>query len=201
MAYELTAAQREAGAAGIPGRVGEYEDRLAVSARDGDREAFDVLVRRYQPRLLRFALRMLRDPWDAEDVVQSTFVRAYRGLQRYKPGGFFSSWIYRIALNECRRKLRNRPPASEPLEAGAGIAAPPDRGDPQRALAVGDRNRIVRDAVSSLPHHYREVMVLFYFEDMSVEETARTLNLSVSAVKVRLHRGRAKLCEVLSGEL
>ncbi len=197
MAYELTAVGREAGAE-PKGRVGEYEDRLAISARDGDSAAFDLLVCRYHPRLLRFALRMLKDPLDAEDVVQATFVRAYRGLQRYRPGAFFSSWIYRIALNECRRKLRGRPPLSQPLDAGAGIPDPAESRDPQRSLVVGDRNRLVRDAVSSLPDNYREVMVLFYFEDMSVEETARALDLSVSAVKVRLHRGRAKLCAALA---
>ncbi len=200
MAYELAAVRHEAGGE-ASGRVSEYEDRLAVSAREGDRAAFDLLVRRYQLRLLRFSLRMVKDPCDAEDVVQATFLRAYRGLTRYKPGGFFSSWIYRIALNECRRKLRGRPPQSQPLEAGAGLPAPADSGDPQRTLAANDRNRIVRDAVSSLPERYREVMVLFYFEDMSVEETGRALGLTASAVKVRLHRGRAKLCAALADRL
>lgn len=197
MAYGAAASRQESlPAAGE--RVSEFEDSLAVRARDGDPAAFDVLVGRYQRRLMRFALRMVKDSCDAEDVVQATFVRAYRGLWRYRPGGFFSSWIYRIALNECRRKLRSRPPAHEPLERGARVPARTDGGDPQRAAVTKDRNRMVREAVSSLPDHYREVMVLFYFEDMSVEETARALDLSVSAVKVRLHRGRARLSQALA---
>ncbi|MBM3496169.1 MAG: sigma-70 family RNA polymerase sigma factor [Armatimonadetes bacterium] len=197
MAYGLAATTREATAA-LPPRTADYEDRLAASAREGDTTSFDVLVERYQRRLLRFAIRMLKDQPDAEDVVQATFLRAYRGLPRYRPGGFFSSWIYRIALNECRRKLRGRPPISEPLDRGVDIPSTAQAGDPQRTLASNDRNRIVREAVSSLPEHYREVMFLFYFEDMSVEETARALGISVSAVKVRLHRGRARLSGALA---
>jgi RNA polymerase sigma-70 factor (ECF subfamily) len=84
---------------------------------------------------------------------------------------------------------------------GIGVAAPSDAGDPARALAVGDRNRLVREAVTSLPEHYREVMLLFYFEDMSVEETARALGLTISAVKVRLHRARARLSGALAEHL
>ncbi|NLH98172.1 MAG: sigma-70 family RNA polymerase sigma factor [Chthonomonadales bacterium] len=200
MAYEAAASRRETyPATGV--RVAEYEDMLAVRARDGDRGAFDVLVGRYQARLIRFALRMVKDGCDAEDVVQATLVRAYRGLGRYRPGGFFSSWIYRIALNECRRKLRTRPPSHEPLERGAEVPARFSGADPERAIVTQDRNRLVRDAVSSLPVHYREVMMLFYFEDMSVEETARALDLSISAVKVRLHRARARLSQTLAEAL
>ena len=172
------------------GSSADAEDRLAVRCRDGDATAFDELVTRYQLRLFRFALRMLQDRSEAEDAVQETFVRAYRALPGYRPDGFFSSWIYRIALNECRRRMRSRRPTF-PLEM---VESTPSRSpDPQAHALTGERNRLLRKAIADLPEHYRMVMMLFYFEDMSVEQISRTVGASVSAVKVRLHRGRERL--------
>jgi len=171
---------------GAPAAV---EDRLAVRCRSGESAAFDELVSRYQLRLFRFAYRLLRDHAEAEDAVQETFVRAYRALPGYRPDGFFSSWIYRIALNECRRRLRGR-------RAMCSLESVPLSGpipDPQRTILASERNRQLREAVDALPEHYRLVMMLFYFEEMSVDEIARTLSVSISAVKVRLHRGRERL--------
>src|SRR5262245_58545128 len=90
------------------GAAADVEDRLALRCRAGDSAAFDELVSRYQLRLFRFACRLLHDRAEAEDALQETFVRAFRALPTYRPDGFFSSWIYRIALNECRRRLRGR---------------------------------------------------------------------------------------------
>jgi len=175
----------------------DVEDRLALRSRSGDAPAFDQLVSRYQLRLLRFAWRLLRDQAEAEDAVQETFVRAYRALGAYRPDGFFSSWIYRIALNECRRRMRSRRPTVT-LEMATAASAQPD---PQNLVLAGERNRLLREAVDSLPEHYRIVMALFYFEEMSVEQIARTLSLSVSAVKVRLHRARERLARRLEHSL
>jgi RNA polymerase sigma-70 factor (ECF subfamily) len=178
------------------GAPAEIEDRLAVRCRSGDSVAFDELVERYQLRLFRFAYRLLRDRAEAEDAVQETFVRAYRALNAYSPDGFFSSWIYRIALNECRRRMRGyRPTVAIEL-------APPARNlpDPQQSILARERHRFVREALDTLPEHYRLVMVLFYFEELSVEEIAHTLGISVSAVKVRLHRGRERLAKILEQE-
>lgn len=167
----------------------DVEDRLAVRCGAGETSAFDEIVNRYQARLFRFSYRMLRDQAEAEDAVQETFVRVYRALPAYRPDGFFSSWIYRIALNECRRRLRMRRP-TVPLEFSTQAATGPG---PEQTVLAGERNRQLREAVESLPEHYRLVMMLFYFEEMSVEQIARMLDVTVSAVKVRLHRGRGRL--------
>jgi RNA polymerase sigma-70 factor (ECF subfamily) len=171
------------------GAAADIEDRLAVRCRAGDHSAFDEIVERYQLRLFRFAFRLVRDHAEAEDAVQETFVRVYNALPAYRPDGYFSSWIYRIALNECRRRLRYRR-ITVPLEYASQTGPGPD---PQQAVLTIERHREIRDALDALPDHYRLVLLCFYFEEMSVEQISRTLGVSVSAVKVRLHRGRARL--------
>jgi RNA polymerase sigma-70 factor, ECF subfamily len=178
-----------------PGASADSEDSLAIRCRSGDLSAFDDIVARYHVRLYRFAFRFLQDQSEAEDAVQETFVRAYRALGTYRPDGFFSSWIYRIALNECRRRVRGKR-VTMPLEAAEFAGHSPD---PQVAVLSGERNRTLRNAVNGLPEHYRLVMMLFYFEEMSVDQISKTLSVSVSAVKVRLHRGRERLSIRLNG--
>ena len=171
------------------GTLADLEDQLAIRCRTGDSGAFDELVSRYQVRLFRFAYRMLNDRSEAEDAVQETFIRTYKALGTYRPDGYFSSWIYRIALNECRRRMRGKK-LFFPLELVEQAGHAPD---PQQSVMTVERNRLLRDAVASLPEHYRIVMTLFYFEDMSVDQISKTISVSVSAVKVRLHRGRERL--------
>lgn len=180
------------------GTAADLEDRLAIRCRTGDASAFDEIVSRYHQRLFRFAFRLLRDRSEAEDAVQETFVRVYKALPAYRPDGYFSSWIYRIALNECRRRIRSHRPTL-PLEFAPGVVV--QGSDPEQVYLSTERNKQLRTAIDALPEHYRLVMVLFYFEEMSVEHIARTLDVSVSAVKVRLHRGRAKLATRLEKSL
>lgn len=179
------------------GGSGDSEDRLAIRCRTGDRAAFDEIVSRYQLRLFRFAFRLLGDRSEAEDAVQETFVRVYKAIPAYRPDGYFSSWVYRIALNECRRRHRAHR-VTVPLEAVQQTADGPD---PEQSLVTSERNRQLRRAVDALPEHYRIVMVLFYFEEMSVDQISRTIDVSVSAVKVRLHRGRERLATRLRNSL
>ena len=181
----------------LNGTAAGIEDRLAVRCRSGDAGAFDELVTRYQLRLYRFAYRLLQDRSEAEDAVQETFLRAYRALSTYRPDGYFSSWIYRITLNECRRRLRGRR-HNLPLEFSLISDSLPD---PQTTIIANERNRELRMALEGLPEHYRIVMALFYFEEMSIEEISRTLNVSISAIKVRLHRGRERLANRLGSPL
>jgi RNA polymerase sigma-70 factor (ECF subfamily) len=176
---------------------GELDDRLAMRCRAGDNSAFDELVARYEQRLFRFAWRLLNDRTEAEDAVQETFLRVYRALGGYRPDGFFSSWIYRIALNECRRRLRSRK-TTVPIEDVPHLYG---GREPEHSTLQKERNRRLRIAINELPDHYRDVMVLFYFEDMSVEAVGKALGLGVSAVKVRLHRARGRLATRLEADL
>jgi len=171
------------------GTPADLEDSLALRCKSGDQAAFDEIVERYHVRLYRFAFRMLNDRSEAEDAVQETFIRTFKALPAYRPDGYFSSWIYRIALNECRRRMRAKR-IFFPLELVEQAGNSPD---PQNNAIVSERNRLLRQAVSAMPEHYRIVLTLFYFEDLSVEQISKTIGISVSAVKVRLHRGREKL--------
>jgi RNA polymerase sigma-70 factor (ECF subfamily) len=179
------------------GGSGDSEDMLAVRCRTGDRAAFDEIVSRYKLRLFRFAYRLLGDRSEAEDAVQETFIRVYKAIPAYRPDGYFSSWIYRIALNECRRRRRGFR-IHLPLETVQQTAPGPD---PEQSAMTAERNRQLRQAIGALPEHYRIVMMLFYFDEMSVDEISRTIDVSVSAVKVRLHRGRERLAVRLNGAL
>lgn len=177
--------------------TGDADDELAIRCREGNQRAFNELVTRYQSRIFLFTYRLLLDRSEAEDAVQETFLRAFKALPKYRPDGYFSSWIYRIALNECRRRIRSRK-VTVSLEIVDSVSSSPD---PQNAMMTGERNRVVRMAVDALPEHYRVVMMLFYFEEMSVDQISRTINVSVSAVKVRLYRGRERLSRRLSATM
>ena len=172
----------------------DSEDRLAERCRNGDTSAFDEIVTRYQLRLFRFAHRLLRSNVEAEDAVQEAFVRAYRAIPAYRPDGYFSSWLYRIALNECRRRMRSRKPTVG-LEFAPTVSDAPD---PQQTALTSERNRRVREAVEGLPDNYRIVMTLFYFEEMPVDQISKAMGISASAVKVRLHRARLMLQKTLT---
>lgn len=171
------------------------EDRLALRTRSGDLAAFDHLVARYHPRLYRFAYRMLHSASDAEDAVQETFVRAYKALPHYRPDGYFSSWIYRIALNECRRRSRQRRDDLPLLDDHRQDTGP----DPGQAVLNMERRRQVQAALDALPEHYRLVVELFYFSGLSTAEVGRALGITATAVKVRLFRARQRLSHVLEG--
>src|ERR1051326_2028949 len=114
----------------------DAEDRLAVRCREGDSAAFDEILERYQLKLFRFAYRLLKDRVESEDAVQETFVRAYRALPAYRTDGFFSSWIYRICLNECRRRMRSRKPTI-PLDIAPASGGLPD---PQQMIMLNERH-------------------------------------------------------------
>lgn len=160
----------------------------------GDVDAYEIVVRRYYDRCLRYALRMLGDDADALDVVQDTFVRAYRGLSSYRDGGRFDAWLFRILLNRCRTaavrraRRRQRFVPLEPLGMQARVGA--------RAEDVLLREEIGR-ALGRLSPVMREAFLLKYVEDMSYEEIAELTGSRISALKMRVKRAREELKNTL----
>jgi len=154
----------------------------------GDPSAFEGIVRRWQGPLVNLAYRFCRDRGRAEDLAQDAFVRAYRGLGRWRREGAFSTWLFAVATNVYRTDLRRLPPATVPLDANA----PAD--DRQRADADRmDRDRAIRLAVDTLPEKYREALILFYFEEMDIAAAAASLGVPEGTVKARLSRARRLL--------
>ena len=168
-------------------------DPVLSAARAGDPDALDALLRRYQPSIYRFGLRMCRDEEDARDVLQETLFAAARALRDFRGSSSLSTWLYSIARGFCikmRRRSKFAPEAEVPL--GGESSAVPDPGPPlDEALASREVERAVEAAIRSLKPEWREVLLLRDVEGLTAQEVAEVLGLRVEAVKSRLHRARA----------
>jgi RNA polymerase sigma-70 factor (ECF subfamily) len=163
-------------------------------ARGGDLDAFEALVRQHGPAVYRVALRMLGDPADAEDAAQDAFLQAWRSLRSFRGESRFSTWMYRIVTNRCLNELARRR-ALEPLEE----TAPSERPGPEQVAVARSELELLRKAVDELTPEQRAALVLREFEGCTYEEIADVLDISVSAVKSRLHRARAEILQVMQG--
>jgi RNA polymerase sigma-70 factor (ECF subfamily) len=155
-------------------------------------------MRRYNQRIYRIALTILRNDAEAEDVMQEAYVRAYQHLGEFAGEAKFSTWLTKIAIYEAlaRVRLRNRRSESQAAsDAGADImdSLKSEARDPEKETYDHELRLVLERAIASLPDHYRSVFVLRVVEGFDVQETAAALDLGVEAVKSRLHRGRALL--------
>jgi len=156
----------------------------------GDVRAFEEIVRRWQGPLVNLAWRYCRDRARAEDLAQEAFLRAWRGLSRWRRDSSFSTWLFAVAANVYRSELKRFPTVSLPLDQAPEPSGPASQ---HRVLEVRSSHELVRAAVLALPHRYREPVILFYFHEMDVAAAARTLGLPEGTVKARLSRARALL--------
>jgi RNA polymerase sigma-70 factor (ECF subfamily) len=177
---------------------------------DGETRSFDVLVERYQTRLLNFVYRIVGDRERAEDLVQEVFVRVYRHLGRFDRSKKFSTWIYTIASNLAKNELRNR--SRNPLVLFQTIKANWD--DEERPLQFEDttarpddmfRRRhlraLVEETVARLPEHHRQVFVLRELEGKSYEEIAEITDCNLGTVKSRLNRARNAFASIIEPKI
>jgi RNA polymerase sigma-70 factor, ECF subfamily len=170
------------------------DDRATVeAARGGDRAAFDLLVDRYQRPVYRLCFRYVNDPEDASDLVQETFLKAYRAIGRFRGESAFPTWLYRIAVNACLnfRSSRRRPAADLP------DSLPDPRPGAFEGLAEDERSRAVREAVGRLPAKQRATVILKVFHELSHEEVAKVLGSSVGTVKANLFHALGNLRKLL----
>jgi RNA polymerase sigma-70 factor (ECF subfamily) len=183
------------------------EDFSLEALRAGNRSEFARLVETYSALIYRLALRMLDDPQDAEDVLQETFIKAFRHLGGFDGRSSLSTWLYRIATNEALMMLRRRKHPSisidEPLETDTEIEEPVQIVDwccmPETELMSSEARAYMDKAVEQLQPALRAVFLLRDIEGLSTEETSQVLDLSEAAVKTRLSRARMRLRELLSG--
>jgi RNA polymerase sigma-70 factor (ECF subfamily) len=178
---------------------------LVLAAQRGEQPAFRELVTRYENKVYHIALKMLRNEQDAEDVLQETFINVYRHLDSFRGDSEFSTWVYRIATNASLMKIRARRPVSsldEPMNDSDNDSPPRDLIDwsftPEEALLNGETRAQMDKALDTLPETLRSVFVLRDIEGLSIEETARVLDISIPNVKTRLHRARLALRDELA---
>ncbi|MDF2724716.1 MAG: sigW [Paenibacillus sp.] len=184
--------------------VNFVETRLAKLARNGDRRAFNELVDLYKDKMFHLAYRMLHNVQESEDIVQETFLRVYTNLNRYDETQKFSTWIYRIGTNLCIDRLRKRK-ATYSLDAEVNDSEGSDwysmltsnERTPEGELLLSEMQQQVRKAIDALPEKYKSVVILRYMHDMSLQEISDILDMPVTTVKTRVHRGREFLRERL----
>ncbi|MDE3166677.1 MAG: sigma-70 family RNA polymerase sigma factor [Acidobacteriota bacterium] len=185
---------------------GIEESQLVAQSREGDTGAFSELVRRYEGKIFRLAQHVTQNREDAEDVLQETFLKAYEHLDQFKGDSKFYTWVVRIAVNQALMKLRRRKTdksvsLDETIDTGEDTVtrevATWDE-DPEERFSREELNGILDDAIESLEPLYRSVFVLRDVEELSTEETAQALGLSIPAVKSRLLRARLQLREKLT---
>ena len=182
------------------------ETAVVLQAREGDTKAFSELVRRYEGKIFRLAMHITQNREDAEDVLQETFLKAYEHLDQFQGNSKFYTWIVRIAVNQALMKLRKRKTdktvsIDETIDTGEDTVAREIAAwdeNPEQRYSREEMNTILSSAVDSLAPPYRAVFVLRDVEDLSTEETAEALNLSIPAVKSRLLRARLQLRDKLT---
>jgi RNA polymerase sigma-70 factor, ECF subfamily len=185
------------------------EPRMIASILGGDAQLFHELIRPYERRVYAMALSFLRNEADAEDATQEAFLKAFRNLASFRGDAKFGTWLISITLNEARSRIRRRDAVKmESLdgpEDEEGHVSPAQLTDwkeiPSEALERKEIRHLLHKAVAALPLIYREVFQLRDIEQMSVNEAAAALGITISSVKVRLHRARMMLQKHLAPQL
>lgn len=171
---------------------------LVAAAKDGDRSAFDELVRRTYAETYTLAYRMTGNDDDARDVTQEAYLRAFRGLKRFRGDARFTTWMYRITANCAATHMgKRRKHRHEELDESVPLADEHPASSPELRMEVTDLRARLVEAVEQLPPKLRSVVVLRDVYDLPHEAIAAELGISESAAKVRLHRARRRLREDL----
>lgn len=192
---------------GIQGVRTEREgDQLLVErVQAGDRRAFDVLVSKYQRRLMRLVSRLVHDPAEAEDVVQETFIKAYRALRHFRGDAAFYTWLYRIGINTAKNYLvtqSRRTPTSSETDAEQAESFDDgnklrDNNTPESVLASKQIAATVNAAMDVLPIELRTAIVLREIEGLSYEEISEIMACPIGTVRSRIFRAREVIAEKL----
>jgi RNA polymerase sigma-70 factor (ECF subfamily) len=177
----------------------DVDQELVARCRNGDREAFATLVRKYQSKVLTLATRILDNRTEAEDIAQDIFVKIFQSLQDFRGASRFSTWIYRITVNHCLNHLRRRTRQqqtlvmTEPVEWRQESPA----SNPYKTLEQKERWALVQAKLQELSVEHRTIILLRDFEGLPYDEIADVLQLESGTVKSRLHRARMELKALL----
>ncbi len=187
----------------------DVDAALVARVQRGDKRAFDLLVLKYQRKIMRLLSRMIRDPGDIEDVAQEAFIKAYRALPQFRGDSAFYTWLYRIAINTARNWQaagNRRPVTSSIVENGEGetfdeIDNLTDISTPESMLASRQIAETVNAAMQSLPEDLRTAIFLREIEGMSYEDIAQTMGCPIGTVRSRIFRAREAIASQLKSVL
>lgn len=182
--------------------MGASDAELVRQCLQGDNAGFDALVKTYQRQVYYFCYRMLGNAEEAADVAQATFIKAYNALESFRQEAQFLSWLLKIASNACidRTRSRARRPSVALEDMGEErLEFTSETPTPEESALQGESDRLLREAVLGLPEKYRETLVLFHFNGMSIKEISQTLGRPENTIKSDLHIGREKLRQKLEG--
>jgi RNA polymerase sigma-70 factor, ECF subfamily len=196
-AAAATSGSGAASGASTAADVSALDDRaLVTAATAGDRAAFDALVRRHQRTIYGVCYRFTGDHADASDLAQDAFVRAYRGLARFKGDAAFSTWLYRIAVNVCLSRAAVKTPALDPIEPLELADLSGDR--PDALLRRAQDAARVKAAIARLPEKQRMTVILRVYHDLPHDAIARTLGSTVGTVKANFFHALQNLRKLLT---
>lgn len=185
--------------------MGELTDQQLVErVQRGDKRAFDLLVLKYQHRILALVTRFVHDSHEAQDVAQEAFIKAYRALANFRGDSAFYTWLYRIAINTAKNYLvarGRRPPdsdiAAEDAEFHDGDSALKDIQSPERELLRDEIEQVVNRTLEQLPGDLRTALTLREFEGLSYEDIAEAMGCPVGTVRSRIFRAREAIDKAL----
>lgn len=176
----------------------DVDAELVARVQRGDKQAFDLLVLKYQRKIMRLLSRMIRDPSEIEDVAQESFIKAYRALPQFRGDSAFYTWLYRIAINTARNWLaqnNRRPSTSSSYESEEGETFDEtdnltDSSNPESEMASRQIAETVNKAMNDLPEELRNAIVMREIDGMSYEDIAQSMNCPIGTVRSRIFRAR-----------
>ncbi len=172
-------------------KVKESDLDLIQQTAQGNLEAWGIIMTRYKRQVFGIALSFLKNPHDAQDIVQDTFLKAYQKLDQYDLKRKFSPWLFAIAANLCKNKLK-RDRFMQPLK-NPGRLFNPQVSNPEKEVAKERRQELIKRSLNRLDYKYRAPLILKYYTGLTYEEISQALKIPLGTVKTRLHRAKAKL--------
>ena len=186
----------------------QTDAEIIATVLDGNKNSYGLLVDAYSGRIINYLARMAGNRYDAEELAQEAFVRAYYALPSYNPAYKFSTWLYKIATNLCLSHLKKAQRlvcvGDYQGEDGDGEWELPDpnaRCSPPMVLELHELQREIQEAINQLPPSFRSIVVLRHVHELSYQEIADVTDLPIGTVKSRLGRGRSRLAELLEGRI
>ncbi len=173
---------------------------LIQRALTGDQSAYKALLKRYQNGIHNMIYQMIKNREETEDLVQETFIKAFHSLESYNPHYAFSTWLYKIAFNNCidaiRKKKLKTLPLDKPIPLKEGEVQQEIRDDsrcPEKDFIFSEKRDLIQNTIAALPERYRAVLIMRHQEDRSYEEISRILKIPLGTVKARIFRAREML--------